>query len=491
MMSARQSGRCHARVCRAGGVSSARSRCFHKRASMDRQTRFMRNIAAGMLAGQWSRGGLRVSISRATGRKYAWVGGLVKRLLAAHTQPPEFAALVAFLEHDAAFAGILTKMARTRKAEDRFPRRTIFPVPGERNPPGPTWNVNLPQWTTEQECATALGVSLPQLLWLADTTGRNPTQRDDRLRTYRYRWVPKPRGGSRLLEIPTPLLRRTQRRLLDQLLNRVEVHPTVHGFRPGRSAITNATEHCARAVVVRFDLTDFFPSIALGRVYSLFRALGYPEPVVRLLAGLCTTRLPHRVWNARPNPAPDGSDYPKWVRYNVRHLPQGAPTSPALANVVAHRLDRRLAGLAKSCGATYTRYADDLTFSGSEELRRVWKRLARRVVLIAAEEGFSVNRGKTHAMSRGARQTVTGVVVNVRPNIPRAEFDRLKAILTNCARHGPAQQNRANVADFRAHLAGRVAHVASINAVRGRKLWILFDRIAWPAAPAALDHSAS
>ena len=82
---------------------------------------------------------------------------------------------------------------------------------------------------------------------------------------------------------------------------------------------------------------------------------------------------------------------------------------------------------------------------------------------------------------RAGRQTVTGVVVNVRPNVPRAEFDLLKAILTNCVRHGPAAQNRANVPDFRAHLAGRVSHVAAVNPVRGRALWALFDRIAWPA----------
>jgi retron-type reverse transcriptase len=165
---------------------------------------------------------------------------------------------------------------------------------------------------------------------------------------------------------------------------------------------------------------------------------------------------------------------------NARHLPQGAPTSPALANLVAYRLDRRLAGLAAACGVTYTRYADDLTFSGGEELRRAWQRFARRVTLIAAEEGFRVNRGKTRVIGRAARQTVTGVVVNVRPNVARAEFDRLKAILTNCAKHGPATQNRENVPDFRAHLVGRVAHVAAVNSVRGRKLWGLFDRIAWP-----------
>lgn len=446
---------------------------------MDRPARFTRNIAAGMLAGDWSAKALRTAIRRATGREYRWASALVKRLLALHTERPEFATLLFALDQDTQFQATRARLARARVPSDRLPRRTIFPVPGEPVPPCPTWNPHLPMWQTEHECAAALGVTLPKLLWLADPTGRNAYQRDARLRTYRARWVPKPRGGARLLEVPTPLLRRTQRRLVDQLLNRIVPHPAAHGFRVGRSAVTNATEHCGHAVVVRFDLTDFFPSVVAGRVYELFRALGYPEPVVRLLGSLCTTRLPRASWNARPDPVTDGSDYSAWVRLNARHLPQGAPTSPALANLIAYRLDRRLAGLARVCGMTYTRYADDLTFSGGEDCRRVTRGLARRVVLIAAEEGFSVNRKKTRVLGRSERQTVTGVVVNVRPNVPRAEFDLLKAILTNCVRHGPTAQNRAHVADFRAHLAGRVAHLASVNPLRGRKLWVLFDRIVW------------
>ena len=452
---------------------------------MDKQRRFVRNIAAGLLAGEWTAAGMRASVLRATGRKCSWASALTKRIRDAHTPPPEYAVLLEFLTNDAAFVRVLEKMTKARKTEDRFPVRTIFPVPSDPLPPCPTWAAHLPQWPTEQDCANALDVTLPQLLWLADPTGRNLTQRDTRLRTYRQRWVPKRSGGARLLEIPTPLLRRTQRRLVDLLLNRVSPHPAAHGFRAGRSAVTNAAEHCNRAVVIRFDLADFFPSVPTPRVYRLFRTLGYPEPVVRILGGLCTTRLPRTGWDARPNPALDGSDHPTWARLNARHLPQGAPTSPAVANLIAYRLDHRLAKLAAACGATYTRYADDLTFSGGDELRRSAGRLERRVALIAAEEGFTLNRRKTRSSGRGARQLVTGLVVNVRPNVPRAEFDRLKAIITNCVRHGPATQNRANVPDFRAHLSGRVAHVSAVNPVRGRKLWKLFDRIDWSAPPAA------
>jgi retron-type reverse transcriptase len=283
-------------------------------------------------------------------------------------------------------------------------------------------------------------------------------------------------------------LKRLQRKILEGILNHVPPHTAAHGFRPGHSAITNAAPHCGNAIVIKFDLVDFFPSVPSPRVFRIFRTIGYPEAVARLLAGLCTTRQPLDIWDARPNPAPDGSDYTTRLRFAERHLPQGAPTSPALANLAACRLDRRLARLAASLTATYTRYADDLTFSGSEELARGTTRLTRLVAIIAAEEGFSMNFRKTQVMRHCGRQTVTGVVVNAKPNVPRSDFDSLKAILSNCVRHGPATQNRESLPNFRAHLAGRIAHLAAINSARGRKLWALFDKISWGESPAS-DNS--
>ena len=270
-----------------------------------------------------------------------------------------------------------------------------------------------------------------------------------------------------------------QRKILAEILDAVPVHPAAHGFCAGRSIVTNAAEHCGKAAVLRFDLVDFFPSVTSARVFQIFRTLGYPADVSRLLMGLCTTSLPADVWDARPG-ARIGADYMARQRLMTRHLPQGAPTSPALANLAAGRLDRRLSGLAKAARATYTRYADDLTFSGGSDFARCRKRLATHVAVIAAEEGFrGSNHRKTRIQRAGVRQHVTGVVVNVRPNIRRADFDRLKAILTNCVRHGPATQNRDGVNDFRTHLAGNVAHIASIHPARGARLWAIFRRIAW------------
>jgi hypothetical protein len=139
------------------------------------------------------------------------------------------------------------------------------------------------------------------------------------------------------------------------------------------------------------------------------------------------------------------------------HLPQGAPTSPALANLAAFGLDRRLDGLAAALGARYSRYADDLAFSGGLHLRRTRADVGRLVATIAGEEGFRLHPAKTSCRTSAQRQVLAGVVVNRRPNVARKDYDRLKAIVHNAARAGGASQNRLGHPDFRASLEGRVA----------------------------------
>jgi hypothetical protein len=221
-------------------------------------------------------------------------------------------------------------------------------------------------------------------------------------------------------------------------------------------------------MVLHFDLRDFFASVSAARVRAVFRAAGYPHEVACLLTGLCTTRTPEEL-NV------DG------IRWRRRHLPQGAPTSPALANLAARRMDLRLHALAQKLGASYTRYADDLAISGGRRLERAVRRVNVLVGIIAGEEGFEVNFRKTRFMRQSVRQQLAGVVVNAKTNGKREEFDLLKAILHNCARDGPASQNRTGHPDFRRHLLGRIAHVRLLNRMRGTKLQTLFDRIRWPA----------
>ncbi|MFT3764196.1 MAG: reverse transcriptase family protein [Minicystis sp.] len=167
--------------------------------------------------------------------------------------------------------------------------------------------------------------------------------------------VPKATGGTRRIAAPRKTLRTAQRVILDEILSKVPVHRAAHGFVKARSTVTNAQAHTGRALVLKLDLVDFFPSIHYRRVVGLFETLGYPTEAAKALAGVCTYR---------PKLADGRMVWPGL-------LPQGAPTSPAITNLVCRRLDARLAALAKKAGGTYTRYADDMTFSFPSEPERI------------------------------------------------------------------------------------------------------------------------
>lgn len=170
---------------------------------------------------------------------------------------------------------------------------------------------------------------------------------------------------------------------------------------------------------------------------------------------------------------------PPWLgrRLATPHLPQGAPTSLALASLAAGALDRRLAALAPTLLTRYSRYADDLTFSGPADVPA--GTLRRAVSEIVRAEGLRVAGAKTTVRRRHERQLVCGIVVNAHPNAPRPEYDRLKAILHDAEHNGPDAANRAGVADFHARLLGRIAWVGSVNAARGRRLGEHMARVAW------------
>ena len=311
----------------------------------------------------------------------------------------------------------------------------------------------IPAIETVGDLAEWLQISAGELEWLAD-----PWE----VTHYHYRVLKKPSGAIRLIEAPKPRLKAVQRKILAEILEKIPAHPAVHGFLKGHSIKTFIAPHIAQRVVLKMDLEDFFPSISRARVQAVFRTMGYPEAVADLLGGLCATIAPR-----------------EYEMYNRAHLPQGAPSSPALANLCFYRVDCRLTGLAKAAGAKYTRYADDLAFSGGEEFERCVERFSIHAASIVEEEGFSVHYRKTRVMRQSVRQHLAGLVANQRANIRRADFDRIKATLTNCIRHGAESQNREGHTHFRLHLEGKVAFVESINLEKGKRLRELLNRIRW------------
>ncbi len=329
-----------------------------------------------------------------------------------------------------------------------------------------------PKLTTLGDLARWLEVPLAQIEWLVDHRRSLDREKNQTLQHYGYHWRQKRSGTWRLIEAPKPRMKAIQRRILAEILNHVPPHDDAYGFVPGRSCAAAAAKHASEHVVITVDLRDFFLSTPLRRVHAVFRCLGYPHPIARALTSLCSTSTPRHV-------SAEHCDHEGCQRHLSRHLPQGAPTSPALANLAALSLDRRLAGLANRFNARYTRYADDLTFSGDETFHARANAFLKAVKSIAHDEGYALNTAKTRIMPRHTRQTVTGIVVNDHINVARTDFDALKATLTNCLRHGPASQNRDAHADFRAHLDGRIAWVERLNLRRGEKLRRLFDEISW------------
>ena len=322
----------------------------------------------------------------------------------------------------------------------------------------------LPSLATLDDLADWLGLPLERLTYQADPSGRHETHGETAINHYHYNLLPKRGGGVRLIEAPKQRHKALQRRILRGILDRVPAHPDAFGFVRGRNCLDAAARHAGEEVVIGLDVQNFFPAMNGGRVFGVFRSLGYPQAVARCLTGLCTTRTPARVLARLPAE--------QEVLYQAVHLPQGAPTSPALANLVAFGLDIRLSALARSVGAQYSRYADDISFSGDRGIAGI---LLHMAVEILREEGFTPHPNKTRIMGAGGRQTVTGVVVNRHLNVTRQRFDRLKAVIHAC---GKPNDMRLQDPGFRANLLGQMAWVAAVNPRRGAKLYGLLERAA-------------
>lgn len=343
----------------------------------------------------------------------------------------------------------------------------------------PRWRWAVPRWDVLDALAVGLDLRAGELGWFADPGGWLTHAPDGVLHHYRRRWTTSRSGGLRLIESPAPRLQELQRRIDRKVLRAIPVHPAAHGYVRGRSPHTLGAVHSGTPLVLRLDLEGFFAHVSGGRVAGLLRAAGYPAAVAAALAGLVVTATPRVVLRTAPPAAsPDGWEPRRRLltRLAGTHLPQGAPTSPAVANLLTHRLDRRLTGLARAVGATYARYADDLVFSGADLPAHG---LVTRVTAISAEEGFRVRVDKTRVMPAHHRQVVTGMVVNDRPGVGRREYDALRALLHNCARTGPAAQNHDAHPAFREHLLGRIAWVGTGRSARRARLLDLFAAIDW------------
>ncbi|MBI4821398.1 MAG: RNA-directed DNA polymerase [Deltaproteobacteria bacterium] len=322
----------------------------------------------------------------------------------------------------------------------------------------------LPDIANAQALAKLLGISMFRLRQLT-------YHRDVDSGSNYIRWmIPKRSGGLRLISAPKKELKRIQRFVAKEIVEHLPMHGSSHGFVRGRSTRSNAIKHAKAEVIIKLDLSSFYPTITFPRVKGLFRKAGYQEKIATLLALLVTE-------SPREERHVENRTY--YVANGPRSLPQGAPTSPAITNTLCLRLDSRLDGLCAKWGLVYTRYADDLTFSAKKGSKVHVGKAIGAVKRIVSEEGFVVHPAKTRIMRGGRRQKVTGLVVNAAPGaplarVPRKLVRRLRAAITNRERNKPLREGAETIEQLR----GYAAYVAMTDPPKGKAFLDRINRLA-------------
>lgn len=296
---------------------------------------------------------------------------------------------------------------------------------------------NVPIIYDQEHLALLLGFDLPYLLAMANSDKT----------FYKIFEIPKKNGSKRQIEQPLPNLMYAQKWILENILMQCKIESIIHSsakaFIPKVSLLDNITPHSNKKMVIALDIKDFFTSITFLHVYGMFyERIGYNKDVSVLLAKLCTFK-----------------DF----------LPQGAPTSPMLSNMIFSRLDESIALYCLHRNYTYTRYADDLTFSGSDIKVKL---LLRYVEGMLGRRGFELNEKKTKVMGRASAQYVTGCTVNHKTNAPRKYRERIRQEVYHLRTKGLAEHfNKVkgrplyiNTTEaYLNHLLGKVYYVLQIN----------------------------
>jgi RNA-directed DNA polymerase len=314
---------------------------------------------------------------------------------------------------------------------------------------------SLPVMQTAEELSKTMDISVGQVRFLSYNRTISKTSH------YRRFYIPKKTGGKRLISAPMPRLKKAQHWILENILNKISIHDAAHGFVTKKSIVTNALPHVKAEVVINIDLKDFFPSITYPRVKGVFRALGYSEQVATILGLMCT------------EPDCDSIELDGELYYAAgtdRFLPQGAPTSPAITNIICKKLDARVKGLAAKYGFTYTRYADDLTFSASGEAVTHTKTLLGMLHKIIKSESLTIHPDKLRVLRNGARKEVTGITVNDKPSVNAKELHKFRALLFQIEKDGIVGKHWKNSPHLLSSIKGYASFVNMVDPAKGKPL---------------------
>ena len=257
--------------------------------------------------------------------------------------------------------------------------------------------------------ASKLEIPINKLYMLSNN--RKPRQKrgDSKYENYHTGVIHRGRGHrNRILSVPNDLLKFVQRRILDRFLYQLETSEYSTAYCKGKSLLDNAAPHIGKECVLKLDISHFFDSITDDSVYLVFKQFGFSVPATSLLTHLCT--------------------------YNGK-LPQGAPTSPYIANLVMKHFDEKLGKWCENRNITYTRYCDDMTFSGDRSAVRN-SNIIRKVKVLLNNMEMKLNDKKTVFISSSQQQRITGIVVNEKAAFPREMRRSIRQEVYYCTKFG-------------------------------------------------------
>lgn len=311
---------------------------------------------------------------------------------------------------------------------------------------------NLPVFENALALAKNMQIDLKALQYLAYN------RKVSKINHYHTFELEKKSGGKRKISAPKPKLKELQNWILENILHQIPYTVEAHGFIKERSIVTNAKPHINKDIVVNIDLKDFFPTVTYKRVKGLFHKIGYSEEIATILSLLCT-------YSEINETTLDGVTY--YVQSGERKLPQGSPASPAISNMIVYKLDKKINGLAKKLNFSYTRYADDMSFSTNQENSENVSRLLYFTKKIIETEGFVIHPDKVHVMRKGMQQKVTGVVVNKKLNIDRIQLRKFRALLHNIEKNGWKDQKWGKAIHLINAIEGYINYVYMVNPEKG------------------------
>ena len=297
--------------------------------------------------------------------------------------------------------------------------------------------------------------------------------------------IKKRSGGRRWISIPVPPLMAVQSWINRNILGEIAPHDSATAFVPGLTIPlkTHAERHCGSNWVLKLDLKNFFSNISEKQVYEIFRSLNYPKLLSFEMARICTRITPKRIGQRWINEWEDIEGPYPYIRY-IGSLPQGAPTSPALSNLVCVNMDEELSKLTAVNNGVYSRYADDMCFSFMNSSRNDILNFKKSVNQILWKYSFNENKSKTRIIPPGSRKIITGLVIDSgKATIPRELRSRIREHIYYSGKYGIPQhcENKGfrSVIGFRNHLHGLIMYVASINSEQGEKFKEEFNKLSW------------